>query len=153
MRPVFLGLVVAVVCGAERFDLAPFARPCCSADQYRLQTTFDYAHPRGVVRAADGRWIYGLQWAEERDIGQIQVRFRGDRDARAAVVEYWFLNWPYDPPKMPTIEDPVDDPWQGRWLKAASKVGCEGRDCLWTFEPLAPGENPRARNLPGVGSG
>jgi hypothetical protein len=153
MRPLFLFLALGAGACAQLLDLATFARPCCSEDEYRLQTTFDYARARGVARARDGHWIYGLQWAEERDVEQIRARFREGSDtqaAGAARVEYWFQNWPYDPPRMPTIEDPVDDPWQGRWLTAASEVRCEGRDCRWTFRPLEERENPRARNLPGV---
>ena len=150
MRPLFLVFIFCAGARAELFDLATAARPCCSGDTYRLQTTFDYAHPRGVARAKDGRWIYGLQWAEERDVEQIRVRFRDGYDSSAVRVEYWFNNWPYDPPRMPTIEDPVDDPWQGKWLTAESKVQCEGRDCRWTFRPLVTRENPRAKNLPGV---
>jgi hypothetical protein len=53
----------------------------------------------------------GLEWDEERDVREIRVRFRGEAQKRA-VLEYWFKNWPWDPPKMP-IEDPMDDPWQG----------------------------------------
>ncbi len=135
---------------AERLDLAPFARPCCSQDDYRLQTAFDYRHPRGVVQAPDGRYIYGLQWAEERDLFEIAVEFRSPYEARNAGVQYWFSNWPHSPPRMPTIEDPVDDPWQGRWLTAKTEVLCRERRCRFTFLPLEPAENERAPNLPGV---
>lgn len=99
---------------------------------------------------ADGRYIYGLQWAEERDIRVVRVRVRADSQAPRAELEYWFRNWPYSPPQMPTIEDPVDDPWQGRWLKAFIKVDCQGAECRYTFEPLEKGENPLAPNLPGL---
>ncbi len=150
MRSGILALILAAGAHAELFDLAPFGRPCCSEDRHRLQTTFDYAHPRGVVQAASGAWVYGLQWAEERDIEQVLVRFEANYDARSVAVQYWFLNWPYDPPHMPTIEDPIDDPWQGEWLTARSKMSCEGRDCRWTFAPLNGEENLRAKNLPGV---
>jgi hypothetical protein len=135
---------------AERLDLAPFARPCCAEDAHRLQTTFDYAHPRGVTQARDGRWIYGLQWAEERDLFEVQLRFRTACDTARIVLQYWFLNWPHTPPSMPTIEDPVDDPWQGQWLTAKTQVTCEDRQCRFTFLPLAQDENKRAPNLPGL---
>jgi hypothetical protein len=51
---------------------------------------------------------------------------------------------------MPAIEDPVDDPWQGRWLKASTRVDCQGALCRYTFTPLEKVENPLATNLPGV---
>ena len=89
-----------------------------------------------------------LAWAEERDVREIRVRWTArPEDVR---IEYWFRNWPYAPPQMPTIEDPVDDPWQGRWLSARSAGNCRRLDCRYTFAPLAPEENPRAANLPGV---
>ena len=101
-------------------------------------------------RAADGRYVYGLQWAEERDIREVQVQFRAGSSPQPAVLEYWFRNWPYAPPAMPTIEDPVDDPWQGQWLKAVTNTDCRGRTCTYTFAALAESENPLAKNLPGL---
>jgi hypothetical protein len=150
MRSLILALILAAAGRAELFDLATVARPCCSEDVYKGQTTFDYAHPPGVTQARDGRWVYGLQWAEERDVEQIRLQVRGGYDATTVRVEYWFRNWPYDPPKMPTIEDPVDDPWQGKWLAAAADVACQASECVWTFRPLDAAENSRAKNLPGV---
>jgi hypothetical protein len=135
---------------AELLDLAPFARPCCSTDKHTLQTTFDYNHPKGLVRAADGRGVYGLQWAEERDLFEVAVRFLKPYDARKAVVEYWFKNWPYPPPQMPSTEDPVDDPWQGQWLAARTSVTCHGVNCRIAFAPLEESENRLAKNLSGV---
>ena len=135
-------------------DIAPFAKRCCVLDQHTSQVAFDYDEARSAgqnaERAADGRYIYGLQWAEERDIREVRVRVRADSQAPRAELEYWFRNWPYSPPQMPTIEDPVDDPWQGRWLKASIKVDCQGAECRYTFEPLEKGENPLAPNLPGL---
>ncbi len=144
---------VFLVCGigaaATPLDLARFARPCCSTDAFRSQTLFDYHHPSGVVHSADGRWIYGLQWAEERDLAEIIVHTPAPLPSHATV-EYWFSNWPYDPPHMPTIEDPVDDPWQGRWLQARTAISCDAGRCRIGFLPLEEAENSRARNLPGV---
>ena len=145
-----LCLVACAAWGSERFDIAPFARPCCSRDTNRLQTTFDYAHPRGLVRAGDGRGIYGLEWTEERDLFEIAVHFAASYDGRRAAVEYWMRNWPYAPPHMPAIEDPVDDPWQGEWVKAATSAVCEADVCRYRFEPLEKSENRLAENLPGV---
>jgi hypothetical protein len=152
---VFLRLLAAgaILIGgvrAEQLDLALFARPCCSEDLHRLQTTFDYAHPRGVVKARDGRWIYGLEWAEERDLFEVVVHFQNSYEATRMAVQYWFLNWPHSPPQMPTIEDPVDDPWQGEWITARTEAACEGRRCRFSFLPLTREENKRAAFLPGL---
>jgi hypothetical protein len=133
--------------GAERLDLVTFARPCCSEDTHRLQTMFDYRHPRGLVRASSGSWVYGLQWAEERDLFEIVVRFHG-RAREGGRVQYWSREWPYPPPKMPTIDDPIEDPWLGKWLDAKTRVACEGQECRFTFLPLGVKENPRAVHLP-----
>ena len=149
-RALLAALLLASAAPAQRLDLAAFARPCCAQDVHRLQTTFDYAHPRGVVPAPDGRWIYGLQWAEERDLFEVAGRFARAYDASRIALQYWRLNWPPPPPQMPTIEDPVDDPWQGAWLTAQTDVTCDGLHCCFTFRPLAPSENPDASNLPGV---
>ena len=155
----FVPLVIAAAfgtatAGSTKFDIAPFARRCCVADKHVLQVAFDYEAarhaPPDAERAADGRYIYGLQWAEERDITEVAVRTRDSRPHPETVVEYWFLNWPYTPPHMPTIEDPVDDPWQGSWLKAATKASCQGGECRYTFQPLTTSENPNAGNLPNL---
>jgi hypothetical protein len=136
------------------FDIAPFARRCCVRDQHTSQVAFDYEEARSAgqnaERAADGRYIYGLQWAEERDVREVRVRVRAGKVVPRAEVEYWFRNWPYPPPQMPTIEDPVDDPWQGSWLKASTQMDCQGTECRYTFGPLEKAENPLASNLPGL---
>ncbi len=150
IRIFFIAVLASASLSAELLDLAPFARPCCSSDKYTQQTTFDYHHPKGLVRAADGRGIYGLQWAEERDLFEVAVTFHKPYEARQAVLEYWFKNWPYSPPQMPNVEDPVDDPWQGEWLAARTAVTCQERTCRFTFAPLDEAENRRAKNLPGV---
>ncbi|MBM4036861.1 MAG: hypothetical protein FJ291_34435, partial [Planctomycetes bacterium] len=150
MLPLLLAFIVLTTASAQRLDLAPFARPCCAQDEHRLQTTFDYGHPRGVVQAPDGSWIYGLQWAEERDLLEVAVCFRRPYDAARIGVQYWHHNWPPPPPRMPTIEDPVDDPWQGAWLTARTNLAREGLRCRFTFRPLEAAENPRASNLPGL---
>ncbi|HMD86503.1 MAG TPA: hypothetical protein VKO18_17585 [Terriglobia bacterium] len=151
----FAGLWTSWASGQTPFlDIAPFARRCCVKDQNKSQVAFDYGEARSAgqnaERAADGRYIYGLQWAEERDIREVRVSAQAGGGGARGEVEYWFLNWPYSPPEMPHIEDPVDDPWQGRWLKASTKVDCEGADCRYTFRPLAKAENPLAANLPGL---
>jgi hypothetical protein len=135
-------------------DIAPFGKRCCVQNQHTSQVAFDYDEARSAgqnaERAAGGRYIYGVQWAEERDIREVRVHARAGSNAPQGELEYWFLNWPYSPPQMPTIEDPVDDPWQGRWLKASSKVDCQGMECRYSFRPLEKAENPLAPNLPGL---
>ncbi len=136
------------------FDIAPFARRCCVGSQHTTQVAFDYSEARRAgaeaEKASNGRYIYGLQWAEERDISEVSVRFRAGSKPQQASLEYWFRNWPYPPPHMPTIEDPVDDPWQGKWLKAETAVECKGQECNYKFAPLVESENPNAKNLPGL---
>ena len=139
---------------ASDFDIAPFARRCCAADRLTSKVAYDYAEAQRAgleaEKSADGRYVYGLQWAEERDISEVRVQFRAGHGVQPATVQYWFRNWPCPPPQMPTIEDPVDDPWQGRWLKAATKMECRGTTCSYTFLPLSEAENPKAGNLPGL---
>ncbi|MGI9070804.1 MAG: EamA family transporter [Bryobacteraceae bacterium] len=36
---------------------------------------------------------------------------------------------------MPSVEDPMDDPWQGGWLKAATTESCESSECRYVFAP------------------
>jgi len=146
-------LLTAFDLQAQSFDIAPFARRCCISDEHKLPTAFDYDYVRfasqGFEKSGD-RFIYGLQWAEERDVESLHIRFASPFVAEKLSIQYWFLNWPYAPPKMPTIEDPVDDPWQGQWLTARSKINCQGQDCHLTFVPLDKSENPKADNLPGL---
>jgi hypothetical protein len=151
----FAGFLTSLAWGETPFlDIAPFALRCCVRDQHTSQVAFDYHEARSAgqnaERAADGRYIYGLQWAEERDIREVWVRGGAGGNLPRGELEYWFRNWPYPPPHMPTIEDPVDDPWQGQWLKASTQVDCQRAECRYTFEPLEKAENPQAANLPGL---
>lgn len=142
---VALSILLLATCGsawgADLFDIA-------SAGQL---TSWSESEPRRLasVRQAAGASNLGLEWDEERDVREIRVRYSGDA-VRGASVEYWFRNWPYEPPKMPSFEDPMDDPWQGKWLKGAVSESCENSDCTYRFEPLAEAENRKANNLPGV---
>jgi hypothetical protein len=90
----------------------------------------------------------GVQWAEARDVQEVVAGFVGDAPA-GVVVEYWFGSWPPSPPAMPNMEDPVDDPWLGKWLRAKTKTQTRGDQHVFTFEPLGE-ENPHAEHLPGV---
>jgi hypothetical protein len=137
-----------------QFDIAPFALRCCVTDQHTSQVEFDYAEaehaPKGAERTADGHYVYGLQWAEARDVKEVRVYSQAGNPQEKGILEYWFGVWPYPPPRMPSIEDPLDDPWQGQWLKAHTSVNCSGDECRYTFAPLTLEENPRADNLPGL---
>ena len=123
-----------------------------SPPRHASQLEFDLDEARsagtGAEPAADGRYIYGLQWTEERDVSEI--RFHHTRELGTFEVQYWFRNWPYEPPHMPSVEDPVDDPWNGEWLTATAKPDCGSGECRVTFLPLTESENSRAKNLPGV---
>lgn len=143
-------LVPLLGAAAQHLDLAPFARPCCATDRHTLQTAFDYAHPAGPVQRPDGSWALGFQWAEERDVAEIHVRFGAGARTVAPEIEYWSRNWPLPRPASHTVEDRVDDPWQGTWRKARTDARCENGLCRVSFLPLDPAENPNAKNLPGV---
>jgi hypothetical protein len=129
-RHLWLSLLLPIFAGAqpaEFLDLAPFGR---------------------VIQDPASREVR-VEWDEERDIREMRVRYRTAAPA-GVKIEYWFRNWPYSPPKMPTIEDPVDDPWQGKWLDAQISEECRAADCTYLFQPLINDENPLAGNLPGV---
>jgi hypothetical protein len=90
----------------------------------------------------------GVQWDDPRDVRELVAGFAGDAPA-GVVVEYWFRIWPPPPPHMPTMEDEIDDPWQGNWLRANTRIQTRGGQLDFTFEPLGE-ENPHSENLPGV---
>ena len=114
---------------AEYLDLVPFGR------------TNSYV--TGGTRADV------VEWDDERDVRELRVQYKSAPPPDAKI-EYWFRNWPYPPPRMPTMEDPVDDLWQGKWLVAQSSRECRGSECSYTFQPLVEDENPLAKNLPGT---
>lgn len=97
----------------------------------------------------DGRAV-GVQWDEDRDVCEIRATFANPITATAATVQYWCNIWPPKAPTMPTMEDPMDDPWQGRWVEARVKHTFENGVDRFTFEPLEKAENLGADNLPGV---
>jgi len=145
-------LLLSEVARGQLFDIAPFGRRCCAVDRNFLQVAFDYDEAQhagqAAERAGDGRYVYGLQWPEERDINEVCFRFRPGTTPVDAAIEYWFGIWPYPPPEeMPSIDDPVDDPWQGRWLNAATKRECQDTSCRYRFLPLEGYENPNTSRL------
>jgi hypothetical protein len=96
---VIMALCQGMSAFADDIDIAPFARRCCAADRHTAQVAFDYAEgQRAAVEAeksADGRYLYGLQWAEERDIKEVRIHFLAGHEVQPATVQYWFRNWPY----------------------------------------------------------
>ena len=126
---------------AEYLDLAPFGR--------------------AGTDVTDGFRSTVVEWDDERDVREIRVHYRSAPPPDIKI-EYWFRNWPYPHPRMPTMEDPVDDPWQGKWLLARSDQECQASDCIYTFQPLcgnrkSPGEessrhtlSQNAQNPPGL---
>ena len=125
-------------------DLAPFGQ---------LSAWGDGASPQRFLTLQDasahaGRDL-GLEWREERDIHRIHLQF-ATTPPKKTRIQYWYHTWPATPPEMPTIEDQVDDPWQGKWLTAENNEICEALACDIAFQPLAVSENPRAKNLPGI---
>ncbi len=134
-------LVCAMHLAADPLDLAPSARRTAwvKGDEHAIASWQDSKAESSV----------GLVWDEERDIREVRVQYDGAAFP-AQSVEYWFKNWPYDRPKMPSIEDPMDDPWQGRWLPASVSSSCHENECRYTFNPLSINENPRANRLPGT---
>ena len=81
---------------------------------------------------------------------EIRARFAGSAEAAGMAVEYWFHTWPPAPPSMPTIEDPLDDPWQGEWVAAHVECVLKHGVNIFTFQPLDTAENRLASHLPGV---
>jgi len=126
---------------ADYLDLAP----------YGTLTTWNGSEPKrlAAVAGAAASSNLGIEWDEERDIREIKVQYASE-PAKGVRVEYWFHNWPYDPLRMPSFEDPMDDPWQGQWLAAAASEHCEKSECRYDFEALGEAENPRAKKLPDV---
>ena len=130
---IFLGGLAAAQTGPEtrrKIDLAPFGQ---------------------LLTEAGAR--VGVEWREERDVHEVRVSFAGS-PVRGSKIEYWFRTWPYPRPGSrmadASIEDPVDDIYQGRWLPAEVQEMCEGSQCRYTFQPLRVQENSLAANLPGV---
>ncbi len=128
---------------APPLDLAPFGQLSAWGENPEPER---FLH---LNEAAATSKNLGLEWREERDVRRIQLRFEASAP-NSLRIQYWFHTWPAPPPQMPTIEDQVDDPWQGKWLTAETEGGCKGTDCDFTFRPLAIAENPFAKNLPGV---
>lgn len=141
----------SLLAGPGLFDISPFAHPSLGENHYKKPTTFDYSlkddgTPQ-FLRVAD-HFVCALQWEEERDVQEVNLRFASAFTNGPLRLDYWCSDWPYQPPAMPSIEDPVDDPWRGHWIPAEIQSEVHGRDCRLTFQPLKAKENENASNLP-----
>jgi len=125
-------------------DLVPFGQITAWRDDVSPER-FPSLQAAGAHAPAN----FGVEWREERDVQRIHVRF-GSGVPNGLKIQYWFHTWPAERPVMPTIEDQVDDPWQGTWLTAETQRTCHGQVCDFTLQPLAEAENPNAKNLPGL---
>ena len=106
----------------------------------------------GIPQSAPSEWNLGVRWNEERDVNQIEVVYQNKSSeslAKSAIVQYWFHTWPQNAPKGHSIEDNLDDPWQGKWLTANTEFRIQGNSVKYSFKPLTKEENLRAHNLPG----
>ena len=78
------------------FDIAPFGRRCCVEGRHVSPVILDFPEAKqggsGAEKAADGRYLYGLQWAEGGNLREIQVHFAHGSVAEKVIVEYWYRN-------------------------------------------------------------
>lgn len=124
-------------------DLAPFGELASFGEKDEINPLAAGALAKAGLPNA------GLYWREERDVNEIRVRYAA-APPRNVVLQYWFHTWPFHPPQMPSIEDPVDDRWQGKWLTASIQPQCSANECVYRFAPIAEAENPNAKYQPGL---
>ena len=136
--------IACTCCAAQPMDLAPFGQLSIWSDAAAPQR---FASLKEASTRASKN--LGLEFREERDIQKLHLQFAA-APPKSLKVQYWFHTWPAPPPEMPTLEDQVDDPWQGKWLTADVTEICGAPTCDITFQPLTETENPKAKNLPGV---
>lgn len=104
-----------------------------------------------VPRTSDAEWNLGVWWKEARDIIRIEVDYEDEipeLSAKETKVQYWFQTWPGEAPKSHTIEDRMDDPWQGEWLTADVDFQRKGNKVVYSCKPINTAENKFAGNLP-----
>lgn len=104
-----------------------------------------------VPKSSESEWNLGVWWKEERDIHRVEIEYAGklnESDIKNTKVQYWFQTWPGPAPKEHTIEDPMDDPWQGKWLTAETEYQIIGSKVIFSFKPMSVKENKLAANLP-----
>jgi len=104
-----------------------------------------------VPQTSSSEWNLGIWWKESRDINSIEIGYENkisETLAKETKVQYWFQTWPGNAPKSHTIEDLLDDPWQGKWLTADVDFQISGNKVVYTFKPITKEENKLAGNLP-----
>lgn len=139
------------IVGANESKAAPFLNLARYGQLVAFAPGDALGHPIRSLQDASGAAGIGVRWGEARDVREVRVHFEGAPPADAKL-RYWFKNWPPPPPTptLASIEDPVDDHWQGDWKTATTIPRCTGSECVWTFAPLTYAENPNANHLPGV---
>jgi hypothetical protein len=136
----------------NKFDIRPFGDLCYWSDKTGvLGNILKESDLIEVPQASASEWNLGVYWKEARDINSIEIGYEGKITevlAKETKVQYWFQTWPGDAPKSHTIEDLMDDPWQGEWLTADIDFQIKGNKILYTFKPMTREENELADNLP-----
>jgi len=134
------------------WDIRPFGDLCYWSENTGVLGTI--LKPNGLIevpQTSASEWNVGVSWKEERDINRIEINYEAKTSeslVKETKVQYWFQTWPGPAPKEHTIEDTMDDPWQGKWLTADVYFKTEGNKVIYTFKPLSKEENKLAGNLP-----
>ena len=143
---------IAIAENDYKLDIRPFGDLCYWSDKTgvlgNLLKQNDFIE---VPQTSGSEWNIGIWWKEVRDINSIEIGYEGkisESLAKETKVQYWFQTWPGDPPKRHTIEDLMDDPWQGKWLTADIDFQINGNKVKYTFKPITREENKLAGNLP-----
>jgi len=136
-----------------KWDIRPFGNLSFWSDQTGLLgKSLNDKDLHEIPQSAPSEWNLGVLWNEERDVHQIEIVYENkfsESLARDTKVQYWFHTWPQNAPKGHSIEDNLDDPWQGKWITANTEYRINGNSVIYSFKPLTEEENVRANNLPG----
>ena len=160
--PLILGISFLFYCSAslksdnaendDKWDIRPFGDLCYWSDKTGvLGNLLKENDLIEVPQTSASEWNMGIWWKEARDINSIEIGYEGkisESLAKETKVQYWFQTWPGDAPKSHTIEDRMDDPWQGEWFTADIDFQINGNKVVYTFKPMTRKENKLADNLP-----
>lgn len=146
-----LCLITSVMAEGKQWDICPYGDLSYWSDKTGvLGRSINEIHKIKVPQTGDNEWNVGVWWKEERDINGIEVEYNPkvtELMARETQIQYWFLVWPQKQPKGHSVEDQMDDPWQGKWVTANTSFKMNGNKVVYTFNPLTTDENIRATNL------
>ncbi len=135
-----------------KWDIRPFGDLCFWSEKTGiLGNILKKSDLIEVPQTAENEWNTGVCWEEERDISRIEITYNGkisESLLRGTIIQYWFRTWPSPAPSRHTIEDPFDDPWQGKWLTAETSFQKDGNKVTYIFKPITKNENELAGNLP-----